>query len=130
MLSPGDHVGAYEVLGPLGAGAMGQVYRARDVKLGRIAAIKVLPDSLAQDASRRSRLEHEARALATLSHPNIAAVYGLEDAGGAPALVMELVEGRALQHEIPRKGLPLATALRYAIQIARGLEAANGAGIV
>ena len=109
---------------------MGQVYRARDTKLGRMAAIKVLPDAVVADDERRARFQREAQLLAALSHPNIAAVYGWEESGGTPALVMELVEGRPLAQAIPRKGMPLGEALQCAIQVARGLEAAHRAGIV
>src|ERR1700704_1165271 len=117
-LSPGDQIGSYEIVALLGAGGMGQVYRARDTKLGRMAAIKVLPDALVQDTERRLRFQREAKILAGLSHPNIAAVYGWEESGGTPALVMELVEGRPLNQAIPRKGMPLDEALQCAIQVA------------
>jgi serine/threonine protein kinase/Tol biopolymer transport system component len=129
-LSPGEKIGPYEVVALLGEGGMGQVYRARDTKLGRMVAIKVLPDAVVQDADRRARFLHEAKTLATLSHPNIAAVYGWEESGGAPTLVMELVDGRPLDKAIPRKGMPLEEALQVAIQVTRGLEAAHHAGIV
>jgi serine/threonine protein kinase len=106
-LSPGDRIGPYEIVSLLGAGAMGQVYRARDTNLGRMAAIKVLPDAFLQDRERRARFQREAKVLAALNHPNIAAVYGWEERGGSSALVMELVEGRPLNELIPRKGMPL-----------------------
>src|ERR1039457_2448765 len=128
-LAPGDQIGCYEIIALLGAGGMGQVYRARDLKLGRMAAIKVLPDALVQDAERRSRFQREAKILAALNHPNIAAVYGWEERGGAPALVMGVVGGRPLDQVIPRKGMPLGGALECAIQVARGLEAAHRAGV-
>src|SRR5688572_15710024 len=129
-LSPGDRVGPYEIVAPLGAGAMGQVYRARDTNLGRMAAIKVLPDASLQDSERRARFQREAKVLAALNHPNIAAVYGWEECGGWSALVMELVDGRPLNELIPRNGIPLDKALEFSIQITRGLEAAHRAGIV
>jgi Tol biopolymer transport system component len=129
-LSPGDRVGQYEVVALLGAGAMGQVYRARDTNLGRYAAIKVLPDAFLQDPERLARFHREAKLLASLSHPNIAAVYGWEPCGASSALVMELVEGQPLSALIPRKGMPLDKAIELSIQIARGLEAAHRAGVV
>jgi Tol biopolymer transport system component/tRNA A-37 threonylcarbamoyl transferase component Bud32 len=129
-LSPGDRIGPYEIVSLLGAGGMGQVYRARDTNLGRMAAIKVLPDAFLQDRERRARFQREAKVLAALNHPNIAAVYGWEERGGSSALVMELVEGRPLDELIPRKGMPLDKALEFCIQVARGLEAAHRAGIV
>ena len=129
-LSPGDRIGPYEIVALLGAGAMGQVYRARDTNLGRMAAIKVLPDAFLQDSDRRARFQREAKVLAALNHPNIAAVYGWEERGSSSALVMELVEGRPLDELIPRNGMPLLKALELSIQVARGLEAAHRAGIV
>jgi serine/threonine protein kinase len=129
-LSTGDRIGPYEIVSLLGAGAMGEVYRARDTNLGRMAAIKVLPDAFLQDPERRARFQREAKLLAALTHPNIAAVYGWEERGGSSALVMELVEGRGLDDLIPRNGMPLDKALDFAIQIARGLEAAHRNGIV
>ena len=124
-LSAGDKLGAYEILGPLGKGGMGEVYRAKDTKLDREVAIKVLPAELAQDSQRLARFEREAKVLAALNHPNIAQVYGIEDSNSGRALVMELVPGH------PLKGpLPLASALHYARQIAEALEAAHEKGIV
>jgi serine/threonine protein kinase len=127
-LRNGTKLGPFEILGPLGAGGMGEVYRARDTNLGREVAIKLLPDSLAQDPDRRARLRREAQILASLNHPNIAAVYGWEDSGDVAALVMELVPGRPLRELIGRSGLALAEALKYAIPMARGMEAAHRAG--
>jgi serine/threonine-protein kinase len=120
-LSPGDRLGPYEILAPLGAGGMGEVYRAKDTKLGRDVAVKTLPAALAQDPDRLARFEREAKVLASLNHPNIAQIYGLEER----ALVMELVSGETLG-----SGLPLARALDYARQIAEALEAAHDKGIV
>jgi len=100
MLSPGTKLGPYEVVGALGAGGMGEVYRARDVKLNRDVALKVLPETLAKDAERMARFQREAQVLASLNHPNIAAIYGLEESGGVRALVMELVEGPTLAERI------------------------------
>src|SRR5271169_1644882 len=120
-LSAGDKLGPYEILAPIGAGGMGEVYRARDTKLGRDVAIKVLPADLAQDPERLARFEREAKVLASLNHPNIAQIYGIEDR----ALVMELVPGESLKGP-----LPLETALNYARQIADALEAAHEKNII
>src|SRR5580658_275892 len=115
-LSVGDRLGPYEILAPIGAGGMGEVYRAIDTKLKRDVALKVLPDAFAQDPERMLRFQREAEVLASLNHPNIAHIYGVEDR----ALVMELVEGETLP-----AGLPLDTALNYARQIAEALEYAH-----
>jgi len=120
-LSGGTKLGPYEILAPIGAGGMGEVYRARDTKLEREVAIKVLPSALAQESERLARFEREAKVLASLNHPNIAQIYGIEDR----ALVMELVDGETLQGP-----LPLETALNYARQIADALEAAHEKGII
>jgi hypothetical protein len=117
-LTSGTHFGPYEILAPLGAGGMGEVYRARDTKLERDVAIKVLPAAVAQDPERLARFEREAKVLASLNHPNIAQIYGVEDSGDTRALVMELVAGSTLS--VPQ---PLGTALNYAKQIAEALEA-------
>src|SRR5580658_10331719 len=111
-LAPGTHVGPYEILAPIGAGGMGEVYRALDTKLKREVALKVLPDSFARDPERMARFQREAEVLASLNHPNIAQIYGIEGSEHARALVMELVEGETLQGP-----LPLETALNYARQI-------------
>jgi len=132
-LSPGSHLGPYEVLALIGAGGMGEVYRARDTKLNRDVAIKVLPDVLASDPERLSRFEREAQALAALNHPHIAQIYGVEESAGV-ALVMELVEGPTLAELIASRphdhGLPVAEAIRIASQVADALEAAHTAGII
>jgi eukaryotic-like serine/threonine-protein kinase len=120
-LAAGTRLGPYEILGRIGAGGMGEVYRARDTKLDRDVAIKILPDSLAQDAERLIRFEREAKVLASLNHPNIAHIYGVEER----ALVMELVEGGTLKGP-----LPVETALHYARQIADALAAAHDKGII
>ena len=101
-LSTGDRLGPYEILAPLGAGGMGEVYRARDARLKRQVAIKILPPLLAADPDRLARLQREAEVLASLNHPHIAAIYGLEEADGVKALVMELVEGPTLAERIAR----------------------------
>ena len=150
-LVTGTRLGSYEVLGSLGAGGMGEVYRARDTKLGRDVALKILPEAFARDPDRLARFEREARLLASLNHPNIAQIYGLADLPAAPlrqgyggqeagshtsALVMELVEGATLEKLITRSrsgaisGLPLEQALAIARQVADALEAAHEAGIV
>ena len=121
QLVPGKRLGSYRVEAKLGAGGMGEVYRARDTRLEREVAIKVLPASVAQDPERRARFEREGKVLAALNHPNIAHIYGVEEC----ALVMELVEGETL-----RGPLPIDTALNYAKQIADALEAAHDKGIV
>jgi TolB-like protein/predicted Ser/Thr protein kinase len=131
MLAKGSHLGAYEVCEPLGAGGMGEVFRARDSRLGRDVALKVLSEPYRRDAQRRARLEREARVLASLSHPNIAAIYGLEEApDGTLALVLELVEGLTLEERLEDGALPLAEAASVAREIADALEAAHAAGIV
>ncbi|HEY3042931.1 MAG TPA: serine/threonine-protein kinase, partial [Vicinamibacterales bacterium] len=114
----------------MGAGGMGQVYRARDSKLNRDVAIKILPDHLAADADRLARFTREAQTLAALNHPNIAHMYGLEEAGGVRALVMELVEGEDLAEQMRRGPIPIDAAVDIARQIAEALEAAHEQGIV
>ena len=130
VLTPGTRLGVYDITAPIGEGGMGQVYRATDAKLKRQVAIKVLPPSLAVDADRLARFQREAEVLASLNHPNIAAIYGLEDSGGLTALVMELVEGDDLSQRIARGSLPLDEALPIAKQIAAALEAAHEQGII
>src|SRR5207247_3446056 len=118
-------LGLYEVVSPLGAGGMGEVYRARDTKLGRAVAVKVLPDALAADADRIARFEREAKALAALNHPHIAALYGMEEAAGRHFLVMELVEGETLAERLRRGAMPVGDALKVARQIGDALGAAH-----
>ena len=129
-LTPGTRIGPYEVAGSLGAGGMGEVYRATDTNLKRQVAIKVLPSALAGDAERLARFQREAEVLAALNHPHIAAIYGLEKSGGVTALVMELVEGEDLSQRIARGAIPLDEALPIAKQIAEALEAAHEQGII
>src|SRR5262245_10949322 len=134
----GRRLGAYQILSPIGAGGMGEVYRARDTRLGREVAIKILPRAFTADADRLARFEREARVLASLNHPHIAAIHGIEDTsvdGGAPvrALILELVEGETLANRIARagtKGLPVKEALDIARQVADALDAAHEKGIV
>ena len=130
MLTPGTLVGHYEILQPLGAGGMGEVYRARDVKLGRDVALKILPDAFAADARRLARLHREAALLASLNHPHIAHLHGIEESGSRFALVMELVEGEDLARRLARGAIPLDETLQIATQIAQALEAAHDVGIV
>src|SRR5215510_12631434 len=129
-LAPGARLGSYEVLGVIGVGGMGEVYKAHDTKLGRRVAIKILPDAVARDADRVARFEREARALAALNHANIAALYGLERAGDRQFLVMELVDGATLAERLTRGPLLVDDALRIALQIAEALETAHEAGII
>lgn len=129
-LDTGTRLGPYEILAPLGAGGMGEVYRARDAKLGREVAIKVLPEAVAIDTERLARFEREARTLATLNHPNIAQIYGIEESAGTRALVMELVEGEDLSLVVARGAQPPAMVEAIARQIAAALEAAHELGIV
>jgi eukaryotic-like serine/threonine-protein kinase len=129
-LAPGTRLGVYQVTAQLGVGGMGEVYRATDTKLKRQVAIKILPSSLGADLDRLARFQREAEVLASLNHPNIAAIYGLEDADGQKALVMELVEGEDLAQRIARGAIPLVEALPIATQIAEALEAAHEQGII
>jgi serine/threonine-protein kinase len=134
-LNPGARLGPYEILSPLGAGGMGEVYRARDTKLGRDVAIKILPAAFAADADRLARFQREAQLLASLNHPSIAAIYGIEDSTDATALVLELVDGLTLAERIDAQpahasGLPLDDALAIAKQIAEAVEAAHEQGII
>ena len=133
-LQPGSRIGQYEILGLLGVGGMGEVYRARDLRLGRDVALKTLPATLVADADRLSRFEREARILATINHANVATIHGFESDHGVSALVMELVEGETLEdrlrHSSPKKGLALSAVLHIAGQIAAGLDAAHEKGIV
>src|SRR5262245_12228234 len=129
-LTRGARLGPFEIVDPLGSGGMGEVYRARDVRLGRDVAIKALPAAFASDAERLARLRREAQTLASLNHPNIAAIYGLEEAEGAPHLVLELVEGESLAARVALGPLPLREALALGIQIAGAIEAAHERGIV
>src|SRR3970282_2278407 len=126
----GQTLGHYRIEAQLGAGGMGVVYRATDSKLGRDVALKVLPEAFAQDAQRMQRFQREAQVLASLNHPNIATIHGLEEAAARRALVMELVEGPTLADRIAQGALPLDEALPIAKQIAEALEFAHDGGIV
>jgi len=128
--TPGTRLGVYEITAQIGEGGMGQVYRARDTKLDRDVAIKILPEAFAHDADRLARFTREAKTLASLNHPNIAHIHGLEESGGITALVLELVEGDDLSLRISRGAIPLDEALPIAKQIAEALEAAHEQGII
>src|SRR5262252_7357848 len=129
-IAPGTRIGTYEVLTLIGSGGMGEVYRARDSKLNRDVAIKVLPTDVVADHDRLARFEREAQVLASLNDPHIAAIYGVEDSTGTPALVMELVDGPTLADRIANGPIPLDEALPIAKQIAEALEAAHELGII
>ena len=129
-LDPGTKIGPYEITAPLGAGGMGEVYRASDTKLRREVAIKILPGELAQFPDRLARFEREAHLLASLNHPNIAAIYGLEEGESGPCLVLELVEGKTLAELIEDGPVPVEKAMRLGLQIAEALEAAHEKGII
>jgi len=129
-LMPGARLGPYEIVALLGAGGMGEVYRARDTKLARDVALKVLPDTVAANPERLMRFEREAKTLAALNHPHVAQVYGFEDSGTVRALVMELVPGDSLATRLLRGPLPVREALEFARQTADGLEAAHEKGII
>src|SRR5437870_1857589 len=116
-LSPGTRLGPYEILAALGAGGMGEVYRARDTKLHRDVAIKVLPSEVVADPDRLARFEREARVLASLNHPNIAQIHGVDDSAGVPALIIELVDGPTLADRIGKGLIPVDEALPIATQI-------------
>jgi len=129
-LSPGTRLGSYEIVSPIGAGGMGEVYRARDEKLGREIAVKVLPENLASDAEAVARFEREAFAVAALSHPNILSIFDFGSEGGISFVVTELLEGETLREKLAAGPLPVRRAADYATQIAEGLAAAHGRGVV
>ena len=129
-LAAGTRLGQYQILAPIGAGGMGEVYRASDTKLGREVAIKVLPQAFARDPERLARFEREARLLAALNHPNIAAIYGFEQCDGVPFLVLELVPGPTLAELLGAGPLEIPEALRICKQIAEALESAHEKGII
>src|SRR6478672_7715549 len=129
-LSVGTRIGLYEIVAPLGAGGMGEVYRARDTKLHRDVALKILPAAFTSDPDRLARFKREAQVLASLNHPNIGHIYGFEDGGGSPALVLELVEGPTLADRLERGALSLHEALQIARQVTLALEAAHEQAII
>ena len=128
--TPGTRLGPYEIVAPLGAGGMGEVYRARDTRLDRDVAIKVLPEEFFEDKDRRSRFEREAKALAAVNHANIAAVHAFEEISGRYLIVQELLEGESLRERLREGRLPPRKAVEIAIQVANGLAAAHEKGIV
>ena len=129
-LQPGTTLGPYTVIAKIGEGGMGEVYQARDTKLDRDVALKVLPEAFTSDPDRLVRFEREAKVLASLNHPNIGSIYGLEEAEGVKALVLELVEGPILADRIKQGPIPLDEALPIATQIAEALEAAHEQGVI
>src|SRR5262245_47842554 len=129
-LAAGTRLGAYEVIDTLGSGGMGEVYRARDTRLGRSVAIKVVSDAFVLDADRAARFDREAKVLASLNHPRIATLYGVEESAGRHFLVMELVEGETLADRLGRGAMPVSEALAVAQQIAEALEAAHECGVI
>src|SRR5271169_6702591 len=129
-LAGGTKLGTYEVVAQIGAGGMGEVYKAHDTKLGRDVAIKVLPVNFVNDPERLSRFQHEARMLAALNHPNIATIYGLEQSDGVTCLVMELVSGETLAERMKAGPIPVDESLKIAAQIAEALEAAHEKNII
>jgi serine/threonine protein kinase len=129
-LAPGVKLGPYEILAPLGAGGMGEVYRARDTRLSREVALKILPESFAQNPDRLRRFEQEARSVAALNHPNILAIHDIGEQEGTRYLVSELLDGQSLRQELAAGTLLLCRAAEYGAEIARGLAAAHEKGIV
>ncbi|MGC2719259.1 MAG: serine/threonine-protein kinase, partial [Candidatus Acidiferrales bacterium] len=129
-LTPGTKLGPYEIVSLVGAGGMGEVYRARDSRLGRDVAIKILPASLTNEAARLKRFEQEARSVAALNHPNILTIYEIETQDGSPYLVSELLEGETLQQRLRESAIPVRKALDIAVQTAHGIAAAHEKGIV
>ena len=129
-LEVGSRLGHYDVTALIGEGGMGEVYRARDTKLYRDVALKVLPQAFTDDPDRLARFEREAKVLASLNHPNIGSIYGLEEAEGTRALVLELIEGPTLADRISKGPIPIDEALPIAKQIAEALESAHEAGVI
>src|SRR5215510_3862234 len=129
-ITTGTHLGSYEITALLGKGGMGEVYRARDSKLKREVAIKILPNEFSRDPARVSRFQREAEVLASLNHPNIAAIYDLQEANDTRFLVLELVEGETLADLISRGPIPVEEALEIARHICEGMEAAHEKGVV
>ncbi len=128
--APGTKLGPYEILAPLGAGGMGEVYRARDTRLDRTVAIKILPNHLADRAELRERFEREARTIASLNHPNICTLHDIGQQDGTDYLVMECLEGETLAQKLTKGPLPLEQVLQYSIQIADALDKAHRKGVV
>src|ERR1700740_2824370 len=129
-LTPGTKLGPYEIQSPLGVGGMGEVYRAKDTRLGRDVAVKILPESFSREPERLRRFEQEARAVAALNHPNILAIHDIGQHEGSPFLVSELLEGESLRAALDRGPLPQRKAIEYGVQITHGLAAAHEKGII
>src|SRR5215203_1921142 len=129
-LTPATRLGTYEIVGPLGVGGMGEVYRARDLRLGRDIALKVLPDDVASSPDRLARFEREARAVASLNHPNIITLHSIEDHDGIRFLTMEVVEGESLEQHVLPGGLPVPRLLELGTALADALAAAHEKGVV
>src|SRR6059036_2016172 len=129
-IAAGTRLGPYEILDPLGAGGMGEVYRARDTRLDRTVAIKILPDHLSKNAEARARFEREARTVSSLSHPHICTLHDVGSQDGIDFLVMEHLEGETLAHRLERGPLPTAEVLRYGVEIADALDRAHKSHIV
>ena len=130
LLSSGDKIGQYEILAPIGAGGMGEVYRAKDPRLGREVAVKVLPAGMAHNGDRLARFQREARAVAALNHPHIVTIFSVEEAGGVHFLTMELVDGQPLDRLIPESGLSIEQIVEISSALADALVAAHEKGIV
>src|ERR1700747_1552014 len=129
-LAPGTRLGPYEITAPLGTGGMGEVYRAKDTRLGRDVAIKILPKEMSADPQRKERFQREARTISSLNHPNICTLHDIGSKDGLDYLVMECVEGETLAKRLEKGSLPLEQVLKYGAQIADGLDKAHRAGIV
>ena len=129
-LNPGTRLGVYEILAPIGAGGMGEVYKARDTRLDRIVAIKVLPSHLSDNARLKERFEREARAVSSLNHPHICTLYDIGSENGVDFMVMEYIEGETLARRLKKGALPPEQALRHAIEIAAALDKAHRQGVV
>ena len=129
-LTIGTQLGSHQIIALLGKGGMGEVYQAKDSKLGRSVAIKLLPDAFTHDAERTERFQREARVLASLNHPNIAAIHGIEESSNRKFLVMEFVPGETLAKRIKRGPMPIDEALTMATQLLDGLEAAHEKGVI
>src|SRR3954462_9655746 len=129
-LSSGSKLGPYEILAPIGAGGMGEVYRANDTRLDRVVAIKILPDPLAEFSNAKQRFDREARAISSLNHPHICVLHDVGSENGTSYIVMEFVQGESLEARLQRGPLPLKQALECGVQICDALEKAHRAGIV
>src|SRR5215467_2199604 len=129
-LTSGTKLGPYEIISPLGAGGMGEVYRARDIRLDRTVAVKILPSHLSENPEARQRFDREAHAISSLSHPNICTLYDVGHQDGMNYLVMEFLQGETLADRLIKGPLPLEQALKYGIEISEGLEKAHRSGVI